>query len=130
MAFIAMHFVTGLLISVVFQTAHVMPNTNFPLPDENGLIASDWAIHQLATTSNFAPKSRLFSWLIGGLNFQIEHHLLPNICHVHYRKLSGIVAETAREFGITYNTKRTFLIAVGDHIKMLRQLGKMNLTKV
>ncbi|UII26840.1 acyl-CoA desaturase [Fulvivirga maritima] len=130
LAFFIMHFITGLAITTVFQTAHVMPSTAFPLPDENGIIASDWSIHQLATTSNFSPKSRFFSWLIGGLNFQIEHHLLPNICHVHYKKLSKIVAETAKEYGIPYHTKRTFVAAIWDHVKMLRQLGKMEMVPV
>ncbi|ELR73602.1 Linoleoyl-CoA desaturase [Fulvivirga imtechensis AK7] len=130
LAFIAMHFITGLAISVVFQTAHVMPSADFPLPDEDGLIANDWAIHQLATTSNFSPRSRLFSWLIGGLNYQVEHHLLPNICHVHYRKLSHIVAETAREYGIPYHIKKTFVAAIWDHIKMLYQLGRMELAPI
>lgn len=124
LAFVVMHFVTGVSLSIVFQTAHVMPSNEFPLPDENGLIANDWTVHQLATTGNYSPGSRFFSWLIGGLNFQIEHHLLPNVCHVHYKELSRIVSETAREYGLPYHSKRTFLAAVQDHIKMLRQLGK------
>ena len=127
LAFLSMHFVTGLCISMVFQTAHVMPSIEFPLPDENGMIASDWSTHQLATTCNYSPRSKLFSWLIGGLNYQIEHHLFPNICHVHYKKLSRIVADTAKEYGIPYNSRKTFISAIGDHIKMLRQLGKMEL---
>jgi linoleoyl-CoA desaturase len=126
LAFISMHFMTGLLISLVFQTAHVMPSNEFPLPDENGLIANDWAVHQLATTTNFSPGSAFFSWLIGGLNYQIEHHLLPNICHVHYRKLSGIVKQTAMEFNIPYHTKKTFVASILDHTRMLNQLGKGN----
>ncbi|PZX54055.1 fatty acid desaturase family protein [Algoriphagus chordae] len=124
LAFLNMHFVTGICISLVFQTAHIMSETTFPEPDEKGLITNQWAAHQLATTSNYAPKSRIFSWLIGGLNFQVEHHLFPNICHVHYRKLSKIVAETAKEFEIPYLVKTTFLKALGDHVKMLRQLGR------
>jgi linoleoyl-CoA desaturase len=123
LAFVVMHLVIGLSITVVFQTAHVMPDTAFPSPDENGLIGRDWAIHQLATTTNYAMNSRVFSWLIGGLNFQIEHHLCPDICHVHYRKISGIVADTAREFGLAYHTKKTFIGALWAHMKMLRQLG-------
>jgi len=127
LAFLSMHFITGLCISVVFQTAHVMPSTEFPLPDKNGIIANDWTIHQLATTSNYSPGSRLFSWMIGGLNFQVEHHLLPHVCHVHYRKISHIVAGTAREFGIPYHSKKTFAAAIRDHIQMLRALGSMEL---
>lgn len=123
LAFISMHLVTGILISCVFQVAHVMPNTVYPAPDEKGVIENEWAVHQLITTSNFSPRSKLFSWLIGGLNFQVEHHLFPNICHIHYRKISQIVLETAKEHGLPYHTKKTFIAAIKDHIKMLRLLG-------
>ncbi|MFH6604466.1 fatty acid desaturase family protein [Maribacter algicola] len=125
LAFLSMHFVTGLLISIVFQVAHIMPDTEFPLPDDDGMVAGDWSAHQLATTTNFSPNSSFFSWLIGGLNYQIEHHLLPNICHVHYKKISGIVADTAREYGMPYHTKVNFLSAVKDHVKTLHKLGKI-----
>ncbi|WP_350289216.1 acyl-CoA desaturase [uncultured Croceitalea sp.] len=124
LAFLSMHFVTGLLISIVFQVAHIMPSTEFPLPDEDGVVAGDWSTHQLATTTNFSPNSRIFSWLIGGLNYQVEHHLLPNICHVHYKNISGIVADTAGEYGIPYHTKASFFIAVKDHLGALHMLGK------
>ncbi|UII26761.1 acyl-CoA desaturase [Fulvivirga maritima] len=127
LAFLSMHFVTGLLISIVFQTAHIMPNNDYPLPNNKGLIDNNWSVHQLATTSNYSPRSKFFSWMIGGLNYQIEHHLFPNICHMHYRKLSGIVAATAKEYGIPYHSKKTFLSAIIAHIKMLRILGKMEL---
>lgn len=123
LAFLCMHFLTGLLISVVFQVAHIMPSSEFPLPNENGLIAGDWSTHQFATTANYAPKSTILSWLIGGLNYQIEHHLLPGICHVHYKELSKIVIETAKEYNLPYNTNKTFLKAIRVHSKMLKQLG-------
>ena len=101
-----------------------MPSVEFPLPDGNGMLEGNWHAHQLATTSNFSPRSRLLSWLIGGLNYQIEHHLMPNICHIHYKKISGIVEQTAKEHGIPYHTKKTLRAAIWDHIKMLRELGR------
>tara|TARA_R110002073_G_scaffold14554_1_gene59294 strand:- start:65691 stop:66818 length:1128 start_codon:yes stop_codon:yes gene_type:complete len=125
LAFLGMHFVTGLLISIVFQVAHISPDSKYPLPDEDGLIAGDWYTHQFVTTTNFSPKSRFFSWLIGGLNYQVEHHLLPNVCHIHYRKLSSIVVDTAKEYGMPYYSKTTFASAIWSHAKMLRQLGNM-----
>jgi len=124
LAFLSMHFVTGIVISIVFQTAHIVLDAEFPQPDENGGIDNNWTIHQMATTSNYSPKSRFFSWLIGGLNFQVEHHLFPNISHIHYRKLSQIVSMTALEFQVPYLVKETFFGAIGDHVKMLRQLGR------
>ncbi|NNF02704.1 MAG: acyl-CoA desaturase [Bacteroidia bacterium] len=124
MSFIAMHFVAGFIISLIFQTAHVMPDCSYPLPAESGNIDNTWAIHELQTTSNYAPTSRIFSWFIGGLNFQVEHHLFPKICHIHYKGISKIVASTAKEFNVPYNTQRTFLSAIWTHTKMLHSLGK------
>jgi len=123
LAFLSMHFFTGLVISTIFQTAHIMPNADYPLPDENSEIENEWLVHQMATTTNYAPKSKVLSWFIGGLNFQVEHHLLPNVCHVHYKELAPIVKQTAEEYGIPYNYKATFLDAIVDHVKMLRYLG-------
>ncbi len=127
LAFLTMHFVTGLCISLVFQTAHVTPNVSFPLPDEDGNLDSVRFAHQLQTTSNFGTKSPLFSWIIGGLTNQIEHHLFPNISHVHYRKIAPIVKQTAQEFGVPYYNNGSFISAIFEHYKMLRELGRMEL---
>lgn len=123
LAYVAMHAVTGFVITLIFQTAHVVPDVDFPLPDENGIVEGERMLHQLATTCNFAPKSRLLEWYIGGLNYQVEHHLFPDICHVHYREISKIVKATAEEFQIPYYSKPHFLGAVYDHFKMLYLLG-------
>ena len=124
LAFLCMHFVTGILVSIVFQIAHIMPTTKFPLPNEKGMMDNDWYGHQFATTSNFSPNSKLLFWLIGGLNYQVEHHVLPDVCHVHYKNLSKIVADTAKEFGMPYHVKKSIFHAILDHTKMLRLLGK------
>ncbi len=120
---IIMHYITGFILAIIFQPAHVIEGTEFPLPDENNSLENSWAIHQLLTTTNFGNKSRWFSWYVGGLNFQIEHHLFPHICHVHYRKISSIVRETALEFGLPYKSARTFLGALAGHARLLKQLG-------
>ncbi len=94
------------------------------LPDEDGRMDNSWAIHQLYTTTNFANNSNLFSWYVGGLNFQIEHHLFPNVCHVHYRKIAKIVKETAHEFDLPYKSEPTFMHALWGHARLLKELGK------
>lgn len=124
LGFLCMHIVTGILVSIVFQIAHIMPEVDFPLPDDKGTMKNEWYRHQLSTTSNFAPKSKLLFWAIGGLNYQVEHHVLPDVCHVHYKKLSKIVQETAREFGMPYHVKKSIFHAIIDHNKMLRILGR------
>lgn len=117
-------FVQGLVLSVVFQMAHCVEEADFPLPRaETGRIESSWAVHQVETTVDFAPGSRVISWLVGGLNFQIEHHLLPQVCHIHYPALSKIVKETCCEFGLRYKEYRTFLAGVASHYRWLRRMG-------
>jgi linoleoyl-CoA desaturase len=106
--FLIMHAVSGLILSVVFQLAHVVPETDFPQPDATGLIPRSWAEHQLRTTVNFSTKNKWLSWYVGGLNFQIEHHLFTKVCHVHYPAISTIVKQTAAEYGIPYNEKLSF----------------------
>jgi linoleoyl-CoA desaturase len=121
--FLVMQFLTGFILSIIFQPAHVVPTSNYSKPDESGNIDADWAVNQLFNTTNFAPKARLFSWYVGGLNYQVEHHLFPNICHIHYRKLSKIVRETAIEYDLPYNSFNTFRKALVEHGKMLYNLG-------
>lgn len=118
------HFIAGLILSFVFQPAHVVPETAFVKANPDLTIENNFAIHQMATTSNFAPKSRVLYWLIGGLNYQVEHHLFPNICHVHYKKISKIVKETAQEYGVPYNSHKTFVSAIRYHWKMLKAVGR------
>ena len=119
-----MHFIAGLTLGIIFQPAHVIPTSDFPVPNKSGNIESDWAVSQLMNTANFAPKSTWFSWYVGGLNFQVEHHLFPNICHVHYSKISHIVRETAFEYNLPYYSYKTFADALFEHGKMLHRLGK------
>ncbi len=124
------HFLAGFILGIIFQPAHVVPETTFVQPESDSSVENNFAIHQMETTSNFAPASNVLYWLCGGLNYQVEHHLFPNICHVHYKSLSKIVKETAEEFGVPYNSHKTFFSALYYHGKMLKQLGEPDSPKV
>jgi linoleoyl-CoA desaturase len=116
--------VAGMVLSVVFQAAHCVEEAAFPLPRENtGRIEHAWAVHQAETTVDFARRSRAAAWLLGGLNFQIEHHLFPRISHVHYPALSRVVEATCRDFGITYAEHPSFRAALASHFRWLRRMG-------
>ena len=123
--FLLMHFIAGVILSVVFQMAHTVEETSYPMPDESGSIQNNWAIHQMNTTVNFARKSKWISWYVGGLNFQVEHHLFPKICHVHYPEIAHIVKETAEEFGVPYLENQTFGQALKSHILTLKKFGNL-----
>jgi linoleoyl-CoA desaturase len=122
--FLLMHFIAGVVLTVIFQLAHTVEDTSYPLPNEKGTIENAWAIHQMNTTVNFARHNKLLSWYVGGLNFQVEHHLFPTICHVHYPKIAPIVKATAEQFGVPYLENRTFWGALGSHINTLIRFGR------
>lgn len=123
--FLIFTLVAGFILSIVFQLAHTVEHTEFPIAslDENKL-PDEFAEHQLKTTANFATKSKLVSWLVGGLNFQIEHHLFPKISHVHYPAISEIVRNVCKEYKLQYIEYPTMRKAIGAHVRFLKQMGK------
>jgi linoleoyl-CoA desaturase len=120
-----MHWTGGFIMSVIFQLAHVVEGVDQPLPSAEGLIEDDWIVHELRTTANFARNNPILNWYIGGLNFQIEHHLFPHICHIHYPKIAPIVERTAKEYGYPYVLKPTLWAALVSHTRRLKELGKV-----
>lgn len=124
--FFVLNAVMGLILSLVFQLAHVVENTEFehvPL-DMTKHIETAWAEHQMRTTANFAMGNKVISWFVGGLNYQIEHHLFPRVSHIHYPAISKIVMEKAKEFNLPYNKYDTMTEAVASHFRVMKQLGK------
>lgn len=122
--FLLLHIAQGLTMGLVFQLAHVVEGTNFPSPNESGIIEEAWAEHQMRTTANFATHNKFASFFLGGLNRQIEHHLFPKVCHIHYGEISIIVKKTALEFCLPYHENKTFLSALRSHFMMLKKFGK------
>jgi linoleoyl-CoA desaturase len=117
--------VIGVILSVVFQLAHCVGEADFPPATGDPLrVEAAWAVHQVQTTVDFARGSRLCCWYLGGLNFQIVHHLFPRICHVHYPALSTIVEETCREYGVRYVSHPTFWAGIVSHYRWLREMGR------
>ncbi len=123
--FIIMEYVTGLVISVVFQLAHVQSKSQFFVPDPiTGNVNEEWAVEQVKSSADFSTRNRLITWLLGGLNFQTIHHLFPKISHVHYKSIQGIVIEKCDKFGLEYNHYDTIVGAIKDHFSYLKGNGK------
>lgn len=123
--FLVFTTVAGLVLSLVFQLAHTVEHTAFPVPSvTTGNLEDEWAVHQIKTTANFATSNKLVSWLVGGLNFQIEHHLFPKISHIHYPAISKIIRSACQEYGINYIEYPKVRYAVASHVAFLRQMGR------
>ncbi|HEY1646865.1 MAG TPA: acyl-CoA desaturase [Terracidiphilus sp.] len=120
LAFVLVHLIIGLTVSLVFQTTHTVDSTYFPTDRgefDNGVY------HIFATTADYATENPLVGWLTGGLNHHIAHHLCPFVCHTHYAPLTRIVKQTAEEFGVPYRQHRTMTRAILHHLILLKQLG-------
>ena len=124
LGYLAMLASVGFTLAVVFQLAHVVEGTQFPEANEAGKLPDGWAAHQLRTTANFSQGSAVAGFLMGGLNQQIEHHLLPGICHIHYPALAPLVRACAKDHGLPYLISGTFFQAVAAHVRTLYRLGR------
>ncbi|MDE3235894.1 MAG: acyl-CoA desaturase [Bacteroidota bacterium] len=123
--FLTFSLVAGFILSIVFQLAHTVEDTEFPIADaDSNKLPDEFAAHQIKTTANFATKNKLVSWLVGGLNFQIEHHLFPKISHVHYPAISDIVRNVCKEYQLQYIEYPTVRRAIAAHVRFLKQMGK------
>jgi linoleoyl-CoA desaturase len=123
--FILSQFTLGLTLAIVFQLAHVVEHAEFEVAGTDPVkIENEWAIHQVKTTANFAFSNRFITWFVGGLNYQIEHHLFPRISHIHYPALSKIVSETCSKFGIHYLYFHSTRAAIASHVRFMHHMGR------
>lgn len=121
--FLSAHFIAGFYLGIIFMLAHCVENVEFPEQDEVGMTENNWFIHQLKTTSNFGVNSKLSAFITGGLNQQVEHHLFPNICSIHYPEIANIVRDTAKEFNIVYNEYPTYWDALKSHVRFMKKMS-------
>jgi linoleoyl-CoA desaturase len=123
--FLIVMMTAGVVLGVIFQLAHILEIAEFPVPQGSPAhIDNEWGIHQVETTANFAPDNRLLNLYVGGLNYQVEHHLLPHVCHLNYPRLAPIVRQTCEEFGVPYLSYATWRGAFASHWRELRALGR------
>ena len=119
--FLTMHFVAGFVLSVTFQLAHISEHNHHYSSFAENQSADSWVEHQIKTTANFSRNSKFLNWYLGGLNFQIEHHLFPQICHIHYRKISEIVQSTVVEHGLDYYEHADLAKAIQSHYRTVKK---------
>lgn len=117
-------FSTGVVISIVFQLAHTVEETGFPEVTAANKVEDEWAVHQLKTTANFAPDNKIVTWFVGGLNYQIEHHLFPKISHAHYPRISKIIKKTCEEWNVPYLEHPKMRTAIASHVSHLKNMGR------
>ena len=128
--YLSMHAIAGVIMACVVKLGHIVDNVSHAIPDEDGIIQNSWMVHELEVSSNFSIDSPFVSWFSGGLNFQIEHHLFPRTCSVHYPKISPIILEITKKYGFPYHINKTMVSGLLSHYKTLKRLGSPNSTQV
>jgi linoleoyl-CoA desaturase len=124
--FLTLHLVMGVVLIIVFQLAHIVEKVEFDvLKGNEKQIQLEWAVHEVKTTANFAPRNKFVNWYLGGLNYQIEHHLFPQVCHLHYPALSNLVKSKCDEFGLPYNSYDSLGAALTSHARLMKKLGRV-----
>lgn len=124
LGFLLMHLTAGLIMSLIFQMAHVVEGPVQTNSDDLRRVDHSLIRHQLMSTADFSRRNRLITWYSGGLNFQVEHHLFPRVCHIHYPALAPIVEATTREFNLPYHVHERFGDAFRSHFRTLKRLGR------
>ena len=127
LGYLGVNLILGVIVSVVFQMAHTVQEADFVPPPPGApeeRIQNEWAAHQVETTVNFAPRNAFWTWYLGGLNYQIEHHLFPSVSHIHYPALAPIVEQTCKEHGVSYYTHPSFSAAIRSHFRWLREMSR------
>ena len=124
LGFLLSHYVEGFTLAIIFMLAHIVEEVEYPLPNEKGQIENAWAVHQLYTSANFSVNNPVVSFFCGGLNFQVEHHLFPKVCHVHLPAISKIVRQTAKEYDLPYYADFSIFGALGSHLRLLKRFGR------
>ena len=129
-AYLAYSMVVSLIMAVTFQLAHCVEEADFASPEELAVEPRLWAVHEVETTVNFCPRNRVLSWLVGGLNYQIEHHLFPRVPHTHYPRIAEIVQRNAELHGVRYVAQHSLRAALRSHFRHLRTMGRMGVPVV
>ena len=125
--YIGFTMITSLVMATTFQLAHCVEEASFASPDELRSERRIWAVHEVETTVDFCPRNPVLTWMLGGLNFQIEHHLFPRVPHTHYPKIAEIVRRNCAKHGVRYSSHSSLGGALRSHFLHLRTMGRLGL---
>ena len=126
-AYLGFTMITSLIMATTFQLAHCVQEASFASPDELRDERRVWAVHEVETTVDFCPRNPVLTWMLGGLNFQIEHHLFPKVPHTHYPKIAEIVRRNCDLHGVRYSFHPSLGGALRSHFLHLRAMGQLGL---
>ncbi len=122
LAFILNHFIISILFVGVLGVSHLSDFVQHPVPDKDNRLNMSWPKLQMCTSVDYNADSKFFNWTLGGFNAHALHHLLPNICHVHYLAILPIFRELAKKYGLTY-MEMPYRKSLVSHFRFLKGMG-------
>ena len=122
LAFLLNHFMVSLVFVGALGVSHLSDYVQHPAPDGENKLHMSWAKLQMQTSVDYNTESTFFNWTLGGFNAHALHHLLPNICHVHYPEILPIFRELCKKHNITY-MEMPYRKALASHFRFLKGMG-------
>jgi linoleoyl-CoA desaturase len=113
---------TNALSSVIFSFQFVVNHE----VDKEGVMDGpppatvDWGAYQVSSSNTFSGDSYFKTWLAGGLNTQIEHHLFPGVWYAHYVPIRKIIQKVCKDFNLHYNDSPNLMDALKCHYRLLK----------
>jgi linoleoyl-CoA desaturase len=125
--YVGFSMVTSLIMATTFQLAHCVEEASSASSQDLRTEKPEWAVHEVETTVDFCPRNPVLTWMLGGLNFQIEHHLFPRVPHTHYPRIAEIVRRNCERHGVRYTSQPSLRAALRSHVVHLRTMGRLGL---
>ncbi|WP_430377525.1 fatty acid desaturase family protein [Streptomyces sp. B1-3] len=118
LAFAAIHqALFGLHLGMSFAPNH----KGMEMPDPDG---ESWGhLRRQVLTSRNIRGGAVTDWFLGGLNYQVEHHLFPSMPRPHLRLAQPLVRAHCRDLGIPY-TETGLVDSYRQALKHMHDVGE------
>lgn len=120
-AFLSMQILFSLILTLFLGVSHLSDKIEYFSKNNKENIS--WVALQLRTAADYDVEKRWAYWFLGGFNAHALHHLLPSVCHIHYRQIVPIFRKTVAEFGFHY-VEVSYFDLLKSHFRYLKKMGQ------
>ena len=106
--------------NIFYNINTIGDHETFDVLVENHYEGKDWLKLQVQNSANFKTDSPIYTYVFGGINYQIEHHLFPNMSNCFYSQISPTVQQFCKENNIPYVVHKSLLEVFQEYYKTLK----------
>ena len=106
----------------------VLDHDSFETAVTNHYDGDDWLKMQVCNSGNFLNGNALWTRAFGAINFQIEHHLFPNMSNEHYATIAPVVRRFCAQHHIPYVHHASLFAGLASWMKMISSRNRFRTT--